>query len=289
MAKENYGLDNLLEYQKCLTTSSTQKITVFLGIGDEPQCKYENITWFKSGVDFDITEIGENIIEGSMDDQTISGNSREGAVNNTIKETLKISIKPDLNSKLWNRLGSIYAEDALQMANGDIIKSYMNGGFFATIRAEGKNLKRDVQYVNLIASKLPNEILQNWSDDELAFEMEFQNWLNPIIKNYVVPKDYGTPPGLKSPTIKASDINVTKTTLTVTPTLTNNDNIAINQDVYVQVFDNALDELIGSATVQSGNVATINGTFDPTKNYKIVLGYFVAENMPVNSTIVNTK
>lgn len=289
MAKENYGLDNLLDYQKCLTTSSTQKITVFLGIGDEPQCKYENITWFKSGVDFDITEIGESLIEGSMDEQTIAGNSREGAVNNSIKETLKISIKPDLNSKLWNRLGSIYAEDALQMANGDIIKSYMNGGFFATIRAEGKNLKRDVQYVNLIASKLPNEILQNWSDDELAFEMEFQNWLNPIIKNYVVPKDYGTPPGLTSPTITTSGVSVTTNRISVTPTLKNNDNIAINNDVMVQVFDNNLDELFGSVVVKSGQAASINGTFETDKNYKIVLGYFVAEQMPVNSTIVNTK
>lgn len=285
---KNYGLGNYVDYQQCLGSNSNTDRTYFIGVSSEPVCPATEIEWFKSGVDFDITEIGENAIEGSADDLELAGANYEAIINNKIKEELTLSIKPSFNSRLWQRLSSIQMEDALQRKNGALIKAYLNGGFHLLITTKGKDLNFDKVYTNLISTTLPNDVLQNWSDNELSAELSFQNIHQPYYDLKQLPVGMGTPSDFTTPTITIDRVTVSASDIGLTPTLQDEDEVAINNDILVSAYDKN-DQLVGSTKVTSGTKATINGTFNTGDNYKVICGYFVAENLPINSFTFNSK
>lgn len=285
---KNYGLGNYVDYQQCLGQSSSADVTVFVGVSHEPGCPSEAIDWYKSGVDFDLTEISDNSIEGSGDELELAGSTYTAIINNKIKEELKLSVKPSFSSKLWQRLSSIQMEDSLQMKNGSLIKAYLNGGFHLLVRVQDKNIDMDKVYTNLICTTLPNDVLQNWSDNELSSELTFTNIHQPHYDLKQLPEGMGIPKGYNVPKITASNFDVTASSISFTPTLTDTDNIAISDTIIANVYDKE-GNLVGTGNGTSGSKLTINGTFKTTENYKVILGYYITENVPMNSYVFNTK
>lgn len=290
----NYGIGSYENFQSCVTSSSSVQFTYYFGVSKNPYKCPSEIDWYKSGVDFDYTEIGENAIEADTNDRVISGNAYNGKDVSALTHELAITIKPSLNSNLWQRLMSIQATDSLEQKNGNYIKAYLNGGFHLLVQVndgEGSGYVFNKVYTNLTTNTLPDDVFQNWGDSELGTELTFTVNHQPAYELNQVPGGWALNAEGKdlAPTITGTEsLAISATALTGTITLVDDSNIAYNKNIQVNVMDSN-GNMIASQTIvnpKTKSAVNITGEFNDS-NYVVTLGWFLSEATPVNSTRVS--
>lgn len=299
----NYNLQDYKDFQVCGSQTSSLNLEYYIGVSRNPfQCPAV-IDWYKAGKDFEITEIGENNLSGETSDLEIAGSSYSNVKVDKITHELSVSIKPNLNSKLWQRLMEIQATDSVGNYNGKYILSYLNGGFHLLVKIKPTDGQQDFNvnkvYTNLVTTQIPDDLLQNWSDNELSAELSFQNTHQPHYDLLGLPDGFGISSDIKNAPEVMENLSVIKTGTTSsiagTVGIKDVDGLAYNTKARVVVMDdnfNPITETVvdnavkGSPTGVSWNV---DGTFETGKKYYASYGWYVNENLTIQKTDLRSK
>lgn len=282
---------NYKDYQICKSTSANDKTYYVFGIPrfDAPVCKAE-YDFFTSPDDFVAMEV-KSEIKADSEDYIYAGGKRKGQSITNFEQTVSLEIKADTGSRLWQRFSEIHQYDANNKMNGNYIAQVMDQGFFLASVKESQNgelvLRKNL--LNLTCTSMPDDIFNNWDDNELTLSFEFTLNTDPFYETVNVPESFGVPTNKKAPKIDLGTITATKNSVSFTPTLTDTDMIALNDTVHARLFtmENVLvSELVSG---KSGTELTLTPTqaLKPGK-YKVVAGYAVGKENGAVMIVPNT-
>lgn len=299
----NYNLQDYKDFQVCGSQSSSLDLEYYIGVSRNPfQCPAV-IDWYKSGKDFEITEIGESTLSGETSDVEIAGSSYSNVKVDKITHELSLSIKPNLNSKLWQRLMEIQATDSVGNYNGKYILSYLNGGFHLLIKIKPTDAQPDFNvnkvYTNLISTQLPDDLLQNWSDNELSAELSFQNTHQPHYDLLGLPDGFGISSDIQNAPEVMENLSLIKqgstTTISGTVGIKDVDGLAYNNKARVIVMDesfNPMVETVVDNAVKSSPTAVnweVQDVFETGKKYYASFGWYANENVSIQKMDMRSK
>ena len=282
---------NYKDYQICKSTSANDKTYYVFGIPrfDSPVCKAE-YDFFTSPEDFVAMEI-KSEIKADSEDYIYAGGKRKGQSITNFEQTVSLEIKADTGSRLWQRFSEIHQYDANNKMNGNYIAQVMDQGFFLASVKESQNgemvLRKNL--LNLTCTSMPDDIFNNWDDNELTLSFEFTLNTDPFYETVNVPENFGIPTNKKAPKIELGAIDANKTSILFTPTLTDTDMIALNDMVYARVF--TMENVLVSdlQVAKSGTQINLSPTqtLKPGK-YKVVAGYAVGKENGEQMIVPNT-
>lgn len=299
----NYNLQDYKDFQVCGSQSSSLDLEYYVGVSRNPfQCPAV-IDWYKAGKDFEITEIGESTLSGETSDVEIAGSSYSNVKVDKITHELSLSIKPNLNSKLWQRLMEIQATDSVGNYNGKYILSYLNGGFHLLIKIKPTDAQPDFNvnkvYTNLISTQLPDDLLQNWSDNELSAELSFQNIHQPHYDLLGLPDGFGISSDIQNAPEVMENLSLIKagttTSISGTVGIKDVDGLAYNNKARVIVMDesfNPMVETIVDNAVKSSPTAvnwSVSDVFERGKKYYASFGWYANENVSIQKMDMRSK
>lgn len=299
----NYNLQDYKDFQVCGSQSSSLDFEYYIGVSRNPfQCPAV-IDWYKAGKDFEITEIGESTLSGETSDVEIAGSSYSNVKIAKITHELSLSIKPNLNSKLWQRLMEIQATDSVGNYNGKYILSYLNGGFHLLIKIKPTDAQPDFNvnkvYTNLISTQLPDDLLQNWSDNELSAELSFQNTHQPHYDLLGLPNGFGISSDIQNAPEVMENLSLIKagttTSISGTVGIKDVDGLAYNNKARVIVMDesfNPMVETIVDNAVKSSPTAvnwSVSDVFETGKKYYASFGWYANENVSIQKMDMRSK